>query len=60
LAELITFLIAIPLLYVIGDFYYRLGVGLCRVLGPALRAVAASCREASPAPGDGGQHHAGR
>jgi hypothetical protein len=47
-AEIITFLVALPFLYVIGEFYYRLGLGLCRVLGPALRAVVTSCREASP------------
>ena len=45
MAEIITFLVAIPLLYGIGLFYYRQGVGLYRT---ARQAVAASRRAARP------------
>ncbi len=48
MAEVITFLVALPFLYVIGDFYWRLLAWLCRVFRPAIRAVIASCRETSP------------
>ena len=45
MAELITFLIALPLLYGIGLFYGRLGLWLYQV---ARQAVAASRRAGSP------------
>ncbi len=48
MAELMTFLIALPFLYVIGDFYYRLGAWLCEVLRSAVRTVAAWRHNAAP------------
>jgi hypothetical protein len=49
--DVIAFLILLPFLClmgkVIGKFYYRLGVGLCRMVRPATRE------------GNGGWNHAG-
>lgn len=42
MAEFVTFLVALPLLHLIGGFYYRLGVWLCQVLGAGWRMVGAS------------------
>jgi hypothetical protein len=59
MAELITFLIALPVLYGIGRFYYRLGGGLCRSVRELAAAVAAD-REAGGAPRSEGHRHDGR
>jgi len=47
MAGVITFLVALPFFWLIGNFYFRLGVWLCRVLRSTMRAAAASHREAS-------------
>jgi hypothetical protein len=47
MAELTTFLLALPLLYGIGLFYWRLGGWLCRSLREIAVAVAAY-RQANP------------
>jgi hypothetical protein len=49
MAEVITGLIALPALYLIGDFYYRLGAWLWRTLGTGKAGAAAT----EPMPGDG-------
>lgn len=46
MAEIITFLVALPLLYLVGEFYYRLGVWLCLAL--SRRADGACDRAARP------------
>jgi len=48
MSELVTFLVALPVLYGLGLFYYRLGGWLCRTLRRATRAAVASPRAASP------------
>ena len=46
MAEFITFLAGLPLLYLIGDFYCRLGVWLWRTLAQAMRPVIAASGDA--------------
>jgi hypothetical protein len=56
--DVIAFLILLPFLClmgkVIGKFYYRLGVGLCRMLRPSTRRV-----KSPMTAGNGGHSHAG-
>jgi hypothetical protein len=49
MAELITGLIALPALYLIGEFYYRAGLGFWR----SLKTAAAGDAETEPLPDSG-------
>ncbi len=46
MAEFITFFVGLPLLYLIGNFYCRLGVWLWRTLVQAVRPVNAASGDA--------------
>jgi hypothetical protein len=44
MAEFITIIVALPLLHLIGGFYYRLGLWLCRTAGRVMGASNPSVR----------------